>query len=351
MISVIIPLYNKSSTVCRTVATILQQTYKDFELIIVDDGSTDGGLDLLKSHFNDNRIRYISKANSGVSATRNLGVKESRGDWVTFLDADDLWLPTYLEEMAGMITRNPDADMVGCASYGVYFCSNVVHTNRMIDKYYGKEGRINYFMCMDSMSHIGATCIRKDVFNRIGGFDVNVRNNEDILLMAKIALEGNYIYLGKMLHVYMLDVPGQVTRDPRRRVGNMRDVLYVLNELFSYSRNFNNKLVRSALRFRFYDYLFRFLSMGDYAMLGYFIAKVDNGLVHSHCIGWMKSPRLKFMACLYVYGVKMMWRLRGFQSRSHKSRFEAELLKQYSDNHDFLSGVDESKGTENVKSL
>ena len=121
MISVIIPLYNKSSTVCRTVATILQQTYKDFELIIVDDGSTDGGLDLLKSHFNDNRIRYISKANSGVSATRNLGVKESRGDWVAFLDADDLWLPTYLEEMAGMITRNPDADMIGCASYGVYF--------------------------------------------------------------------------------------------------------------------------------------------------------------------------------------------------------------------------------------
>lgn len=339
MISVIIPLYNKSLTVCRTVATILQQTYKDFELIIVDDGSTDDSLDLLKSRFNDSRIRYISKTNSGVSATRNLGVKESRGDWVTFLDADDLWLPTYLEEMVGTIRRNPDADMVGCASYGVYWGSKVIKTNRLIDNYYCKEGNINYFMCIDCMSHIGATCIRKEIFNHIGGFNTCIKNNEDIQLMAKIALRGHYIYIGKMLHVYMLDVPGQVTRDPRRRVIHMKNVLCVINDIFSYSKDFSNNLVKSALRFRFYDYLLRFLNTDDYFMVNYFINNVDHRLICIRNIGWMKKPILKSLACFYIYGIKLHWKMYGFQSRSHKSRYENALLKQYADNLKFLQAT------------
>lgn len=329
MISVIIPLFNKRLTICKTVASVLRQTYNNFELIIVDDGSTDGSMELVKAKFSDSRVRYISKQNSGVSATRNLGVKEAHGEWVAFLDADDLWLPTYLEEMVGVIKRNTQANMAGCASYGVYWKSHEVYTDRMIDKYYNKEGLINFFMCMDCMSHIGATCIKKETFCRVGGFDTNVKNNEDILLMAKIALENRYVYLGKMLHVYMLDVPGQVTRDPKQKTTHMQNVLYVINKICSYSKQFNNKLVKSALRFRFFDYLLRCLNTNDYTMLSFFINNIDSSIVHKRFVEWMKSPYLKPLARLFVYEVKLRWRLHGFQSRSHKSRFDGELKKLY----------------------
>ena len=269
ILSVVIPLYNKKQTVCRAVSSVLNQTYRDFELIIVDDGSVDGSIDIVKSNFDDCRIRYISQDNLGVSSARNNGVKNSVGEWVFFLDADDIWLPSYLAEMYGVIERNPDANMVGCASFGAYIYSSLVHTDRMIDKFYNKESRVNFFENMDIMSHIGATGIKKDSFWAVGGFDLKISNNEDILLMAKLALGNNYFYLGKMLHVYMLDVPGQVTKNPAKKTIHMKDVLFVMNTIYEYSLQYDNDYVKSALQFRFHDYILRFLKTKDYYMIKY----------------------------------------------------------------------------------
>lgn len=93
MISVIIPLYNKAHTIVNTLNTVLNQTYHDFEVVIVNDGSTDNGVEVIKQNFNDLRIRIINQKNAGVSAARNRGIQESRGKWISFLDADDEWMP------------------------------------------------------------------------------------------------------------------------------------------------------------------------------------------------------------------------------------------------------------------
>ena len=114
MISVIIPLYNKEHFVAKTIESVLAQTYKDYELIIVNDGSTDHSADVV-STFSDARIRYEEQANGGVSSARNHGLRMAKGEFVAFLDADDTWYPDFLEQMMRLYTAYPDYSFFCCA--------------------------------------------------------------------------------------------------------------------------------------------------------------------------------------------------------------------------------------------
>ena len=120
MISVVIPLYNKEKAVRATLESVLAQTYTDYEIVIVNDGSTDNSVAVCEDIINsltpsfDNSLRIFSKPNGGVSSARNFGVEKSRGEYVAFLDGDDLWEPTYLEEAAKLIQ-----DLSGAAIYGL----------------------------------------------------------------------------------------------------------------------------------------------------------------------------------------------------------------------------------------
>lgn len=114
MFSIVMPLWNKGHMVVSTVESVLGQTWQDFELIVVDDGSTDGGADLLKT-FDDLRIRILSQANAGPGAARNAGMAAARHDWIAFLDADDLWLPEHLAELDRIRRSSPEAGLIGTA--------------------------------------------------------------------------------------------------------------------------------------------------------------------------------------------------------------------------------------------
>ena len=102
MFSVIIPLYNKSHTIVRTLSTVLDQTYKEFEIIIVNDGSTDNGVQIIKDYTTDKRIRIIEQNNQGVSVARNIGVQHAKYELIAFIDGDDEWLSEYLSKMEEM---------------------------------------------------------------------------------------------------------------------------------------------------------------------------------------------------------------------------------------------------------
>ena len=105
-ISVVIPLYNKENSIRKTIYSVLQQTYDNFEILVINDGSTDGSLDIIKAIKSD-KIRIITQNNSGVSAARNRGITEAQFDWIAFLDGDDLWFENHLTEVTKMITAFP----------------------------------------------------------------------------------------------------------------------------------------------------------------------------------------------------------------------------------------------------
>jgi glycosyltransferase involved in cell wall biosynthesis len=115
MFSVVILLYNKAHIIVRTLASVLNQTYTEFEIIIVNDGSTDNSLTVINQFtLNDPRIRIIEQSNQGVSVARNNGVASARYNYIAFLDGDDEWLPGYLAKMKEAIELFPAADMYGC---------------------------------------------------------------------------------------------------------------------------------------------------------------------------------------------------------------------------------------------
>ena len=104
MISVVIPLYNKEKQVAHTLQSVLRQTFQDFEIVIVDDGSTDHSVEEVEK-VRDTRIRLVHQQNAGVSAARNRGISEAKYDLIAFLDADDEWKPEYLETQYGLYQK------------------------------------------------------------------------------------------------------------------------------------------------------------------------------------------------------------------------------------------------------
>ncbi|CUP17288.1 glycosyltransferase family 2 protein [Clostridium disporicum] len=113
MISVIIPVYNSEKYICNTIDSVIKQTYTNIEIILIDDGSTDSSLDLCrKFEREDNRIRVFNKINGGVSSARNLGVNKANGDYLFFLDSDDILIPNCLEILKREINNNPDSVII-----------------------------------------------------------------------------------------------------------------------------------------------------------------------------------------------------------------------------------------------
>lgn len=113
-ISVVIPLYNKASFIKTSIDSVLNQTYDDYEIIIVDDGSTDKSVEVIKSNYSSEKIRIIKKENGGPSSARNRGVQESKGEWVVFLDADDMLLPFALEFFSDLIRDHSGINYFVC---------------------------------------------------------------------------------------------------------------------------------------------------------------------------------------------------------------------------------------------
>jgi glycosyltransferase involved in cell wall biosynthesis len=186
MFSIVVPLWNKRHTVAATLASALAQTWRDFELIIVDDGSTDGGMEVA-ARFDDPRIRRLRQANKGPGAARNAAIRAARHDWFAFLDADDLWLPDHLEELDRIRRRFPEAGLIGTKilrsdRHGRY---------RLPTRREGRIERVDYFDCAVRgtwPTTTSSAAIPRRTWEALGGFG-DAPCGQDIEYWTRIALD------------------------------------------------------------------------------------------------------------------------------------------------------------------
>ena len=187
--SVIIPLYNKAPYVAKAIGSVLAQTYTDYELIIIDDGSKDDSFAIaLKAIEGHKRCHIYRQKNAGVSVARNIGVGLSRSDYLCFLDADDWWEPDFLMEMSRLIEEFPDAGIYG-ANYTIV--NETKHKTRVAE--IGVEegferGYFNYCKTYAKTMYMPLTSISvaipRSVFDEMKGFQKGIRLGEDFLLFA-----------------------------------------------------------------------------------------------------------------------------------------------------------------------
>ena len=207
MFSVVIPLYNKADYITKAIHSVLNQTFSDFELIIVNDGSIDNSIKRINK-INDYRIRILNQINSGVSTARNNGVKAAKFECIAFLDADDWWEKNYLEEMKCLIEKYPDAGLYGAkykqVKFGKYKEADI-GVNRNIYR-----GYINYFEVYAKTMWMplfpSSAIVPRKIFNEFNGFRPNLKLGEDFDLWVRIALKYKIAYLNRSLVYYNQDV-------------------------------------------------------------------------------------------------------------------------------------------------
>lgn len=202
MYSIVIPLYNKERSVASTIESVLKQSISDFELIIVNDGSTDSSLYIVNS-IKDPRIRIINKRNQGVSSARNVGIRASKGVFVAFLDADDLWDRDYLTVMDGLIMDFPNAS-VYCCKYSI----NSIMTDESALQNRINRGTIDDYFASSSDAPLFQTSgviVKRQCFNEVGYFNTKLVRGEDREMWIRLAKKYLLAYEPTALVVYNLN--------------------------------------------------------------------------------------------------------------------------------------------------
>lgn len=218
MISVVIPLYNKEHCIATTLQTILAQSYQDYEVVIVDDGSTDGSVSVVE-RLCDSRIRLVRQNNAGVSVARNRGIEEARGELIAFLDADDEWKPDYLAIQMMLVEKYPQCD-VFATNYEFRDSQGTVTptTIRRLPFFESSGVLTNYFeiaSCSNPPLWTSAVFVRKSAILSIGGFPVGVKSGEDLLTWARLATNFRITYCKKSLAIFCIE-GYNITEKPKR---------------------------------------------------------------------------------------------------------------------------------------
>ena len=220
MFSIIIPLYNKEKYIAKAIESVLAQTCQDFELIIIDDGSTDNSYQIAQDTLLSQtvaersrntvaeRSRSISQSNAGVSTTRNRGVEMAKYDYIAFLDADDWWATTYLEEMKALIEEFPDAALYASSYYKAKLGNNFPAQIGVSGDF--QKGYFDYFEAYAKSPWMpiwtGAAILKKSVYIEMNGFKAHLKLGEDFDLWARVALKYKTALVNKPLAFYNQNV-------------------------------------------------------------------------------------------------------------------------------------------------
>lgn len=230
--SVIIPLYNKESHILKSIKSVFQQRFLDYEIVIVNDGSTDNSYDLVKELSNP-KIFHYTKENNGVSSARNFAMQHAKGDYFAFLDADDIWNPNHLEILNNLITKFPKCGLYATNytfDYGDFKVNTKFPTLPENDDW---DGIIQDFFSASLLYRVAWTSsvvIPKNTFLTLGGFNTTINHGEDIEYWCKIALNYQIAFTKKISAYYIINSTNKLSNINLKKRKTMNFEVFIEEE-------------------------------------------------------------------------------------------------------------------------
>jgi glycosyltransferase involved in cell wall biosynthesis len=227
--TVVMTAYNEEEFIAAAVASVLAQTYRELELIVVDDGSSDGTLAELERFRTDPRLRVIEQANAGLSAARNTGIAATETDWVAFLDSDDLWMPNYLERVDAALAARPLAGIAYVDAWRLHLDGRFFRDTAMArqdppeDPPVASEDFLRMLVARGNFIFVSTT-VRREAIERVGGFDTIRTSVEDYDLWIRILAAGYEAVHAEGRLAIKRDRPTAMSAQTLKMLTNLRDV-------------------------------------------------------------------------------------------------------------------------------
>ena len=220
-ISVVIPTYNSSSYISRTLDSVLSQKSLPYEIVIVDDGSSDNTIEVIEEYKKSNKdvlenIKVFQQKNMGAGAARNRAVKEATGEWIAFLDSDDIWMSGKMEAVKSSMEANPDANIIAHEEYAVD--EKNMESRRLCSLHKGYDESKDLFIQLYEGNLFSTSCmvIKKEIIERAGGFDETLRSAQDYDLWIRCGMYGKLFYIPHPYEIYVTR-EGNITANTYRR--------------------------------------------------------------------------------------------------------------------------------------
>ena len=260
MISVIIPTYNSTKYIGEAINSVLRQTFTDYEIIVVDDGSTDNTKEIIDNNFP--QVRYYYLPHRGVSRARNYGIQRARGEFIAFLDADDLWFGEKLEKQIGVF--NADQELMLVFTEHRFFDSNGIREATFSKKERLMKGDVVKNIFLYSHVALPTVMVRKNVFQEIGYFEENLNVAEDDNLWIRIALKFRIHLLDEVL-VHCRMTENSLSRITSNVVtGVLKNVELIEKKYPDLRKRLGRVNIRRKKSYIYSDYGYFYFSNGDY---------------------------------------------------------------------------------------
>ncbi|MDJ0736162.1 MAG: glycosyltransferase [Nostocaceae cyanobacterium] len=216
-ISVVIPVFNGESTIFKTINSVLEQTFKNLEIIVINDGSTDATLDIIQS-INDVRLQVFSYANAGLATSRNRGIEKANGDFISFIDADDLWTVDKLEVQYQVLQNNQNASVAYSWTDYIDETGNFLKAGRRIIA----NGDVYSQLLLRNFLENGSNpLISKEAINAVGGFDQTLAAAEDWDMWLRLAAKYEFVCVEKPQILYRISTNSMSTNLKRQETASL----------------------------------------------------------------------------------------------------------------------------------
>lgn len=220
LVSIITPTYNRGDFITFAVESVLRQTYSDYEMIIVDDGSTDGTREIVGRYLHDKRIKYYRQKNLGQSTARNKGLNLSSGEYICFLDSDDIYKPGKLETQVSLFRRMPHVDIIYGDEEYIDTDGTLLGKSRMKCH----SGLIYEALLLDNFVSITTAMVRRRCFDELGGFDESIKVADDYELWLRLSARYHFHYESVIFAQYRI-MENQLSSDKNSRFESNRNAI------------------------------------------------------------------------------------------------------------------------------